>query len=143
MIRKAKKRIGRRGFKVDMSATIEMRKSGHYVDQRSFRSVCGHDVLYGHDMSARRLEVWKRDKGRCMLTISPRCRGFANLLAGDADHIVPRGKGGSDDLENLRWTCGPCHRSRHVHPRWTDPRIIAERKAEAHEEFRRLYENEV
>ena len=137
MFKKPKKRIGRRGFKIDPQATKEMREAGRYVDPRSFRSICGHDILYGTDMGVRRAEVHVRDHGRCMLTLSPRCRGFANRRYGEVDHIIPRGKGGSDDLENLRWTCVPCHRLRHVHPRW------GERRAEAHEEFRKLMENEV
>jgi 5-methylcytosine-specific restriction endonuclease McrA len=41
-----------------------------------------------------------RDGGMCVLCGAP---------ATDADHIVPRAQGGSDDLANLRSLCHRCH----------------------------------
>jgi len=81
-------------------------------------NIYGLEFLAGADMVLRRREIYERDKGRCMLIVSPRCQGFANWNDGEMDHIVSRGKGGSDDAKNLRWTCKPCHRFRHVHPRF-------------------------
>ena len=43
--------------------------------------------------------LWKRQRGRCALT-GRRLDKTAHL-----DHIVPRAKGGADDIENLRWVC--------------------------------------
>ena len=39
-----------------------------------------------------------------------RCRQRGELrLATDADHIVPRSRGGRDTLENLQSLCKSCH----------------------------------
>ena len=103
-----------RHHKPDCKAT----KERGYKDERSFIDVYGHEFLKGWDTHERRLQTYERDKGRCRLIASPRCRGFANWNDGETDHILPRGKGGSDDLDNLRWVCKPCHRFRHVHPRF-------------------------
>jgi 5-methylcytosine-specific restriction endonuclease McrA len=43
--------------------------------------------------------LWKRQRGRCALT-GRRLDKTAHL-----DHIVPRAKGGTDNIENLRWVC--------------------------------------
>jgi 5-methylcytosine-specific restriction endonuclease McrA len=32
----------------------------------------------------------------------------------EVDHIISRGKGGDDSLDNLRSLCFTCHRARHV-----------------------------
>ena len=105
-----------------------------YADKDSFVDVHGLEYLRGADMATRRLEVYRRDAGRCMLIVSPRCRGWANWEDGELDHIMSRGKGGSDDASNLRWACKPCHRYRHVHPRW------GESRAQAIKDFEKLYE---
>ncbi len=96
----------------------ELTAARKFKDKRSYVDVYGKDHLFGEDMSARRLEVYNRDKGRCMLIASPRCRGFASWEWGEMDHIVSRGRGGTDELENLRWSCVSCHRYRHLHPKW-------------------------
>jgi len=106
---------GKRGFKVDKQATAAKK----YLHPRSFVDVHGGEHLYGSDMTARRHEVYTRDKGRCMLIASPLCRGWANWEDGELDHIISRGKGGSDDLDNVRWACKPCHRKRHVMVQWS------------------------
>ncbi|MCA9565373.1 MAG: HNH endonuclease, partial [Myxococcales bacterium] len=32
---------------------------------------------------------------------------------GDADHVIPLSKGGTDDMNNLAWLCRvPCHRDK-------------------------------
>src|SRR5262249_40047065 len=82
--------------------------------RRSFVSTKGHDYLRGADMSARRLEVFNRDQARCQY-----CGGIWGWETGEAHHVRPRGKGGSDDLDNLVWSCRACHRDQHVAPRWT------------------------
>jgi 5-methylcytosine-specific restriction endonuclease McrA len=100
--------------KVDRQLT----KTRNYLDDRSFTDIFGKEYLSGLDMGARRKEIYDQSKGRCMLIASPRCRGFADWSDGELDHIVSRGRGGSDDASNLRWCCGPCHRHRHVHTRF-------------------------
>lgn len=110
----------------------QLTASRKYLDERSCVDIFGKEHLFGEDMTARRKEVYGRDGGRCMLIASPRCRGFASWNNGEMDHVVSRGKGGSDDASNLRWSCGPCHRFRHVHPRF------GERRAQAIKDFNRI-----
>lgn len=45
-----------------------------------------------------------------LLAQEPVCRTCKRALATEADHIVPRYRGGSDDMENLQGLCGPCHK---------------------------------
>lgn len=116
-------------MKRDAQATI----AADFKDPRSYVRGDGGLKLYGKDMELQRENVYRRDGGRCMLIASPRCRGFASWNDGEMDHIVGRGKRGSDDLGNLRWTCKPCHRFRHIHPKW------GEKKEQAHRDFEELY----
>ncbi|MFN3424881.1 MAG: HNH endonuclease signature motif containing protein [Novosphingobium meiothermophilum] len=44
-----------------------------------------------------------------LLAYEPVCRVCKRALATEADHIVPRCKGGGDDLDNLQPLCRPCH----------------------------------
>ena len=53
--------------------------------------------------SARRAAVLDRDGHTCVLCRQP---------ATEVDHIVPRWRGGSDEMANLRALCTPCHRAR-------------------------------
>lgn len=50
---------------------------------------------------SRRQEVYARDGHRCLLCGSP-----DDLTV---DHDVPRTKGGTNDVENLRTLCKPCN----------------------------------
>lgn len=36
----------------------------------------------------------------------------------DADHIVPRSRGGTDEPENLQLVHRPCHKEKHGVPKW-------------------------
>lgn len=50
-------------------------------------------------------ECKRRAQGLCQL-----CRAQGIYRAGsEADHIVPRRKGGQDALDNLQWLCRECH----------------------------------
>ena len=98
-----------------------------YLHPRSFVDVHGGEHLYGSDMTARRHEVYTRDKGRCMLIASPLCRGWAGREVGEMHHKITRGKGGTDNADNLIWVCRPCHRFVHAHPRFGEGREQAKR----------------
>jgi hypothetical protein len=51
-----------------------------------------------------RIEVWRRDGGRCS-----RCESRENL---EYDHIVPLAKGGSNTARNVELLCEKCNRSK-------------------------------
>jgi 5-methylcytosine-specific restriction protein A len=65
-----------------------------------------HDRGYGHQWNKLRQQVLKRDKHLCQ----PCLRASALSPATQVDHIIPKAKGGTDDLENLEGICSPCHK---------------------------------
>lgn len=54
-----------------------------------------------------RREVFERDGWRCVYCTSP-----VTLDTGHVDHVNPRSRGGSDELENLAAACAPCNLSK-------------------------------
>lgn len=66
-----------------------------------------HERGYGWQWEKTRKQVIQRDKGLCQ-----RCLTAGKVTAGnECDHIIPKARGGSDDLSNLRLLCRPCHRA--------------------------------
>jgi 5-methylcytosine-specific restriction protein A len=61
--------------------------------------------------SKKRALVMARDGRRCQLAIP----GICLRDAAEVDHIRPRAVGGTDDMDNLRAVCKPCHVSRGMH----------------------------
>lgn len=56
----------------------------------------------------------RRSGGRCeALRFSTGCTGVAS----DAHHVLGRGVGGRDEVDNLLYVCRPCHREITEHPR--------------------------
>lgn len=99
----------------DEHLTRQAHADGRFEDNRSFVGTVSkwmhgvapgepHVFLRGVDMSRQREEVIRRDEGCCT-----KC---GKMVAADAeaDHVVPRGKGGCDCLKNLRSRCGGCHK---------------------------------
>ena len=86
-----------------------------------------HDLL--SRTSWRRLQriVKKRDSAICQIcgTYSPK---------GHVDHIKPLASGGTDALDNLQWTCGPCNLSKGV----SDPEV----ESDSHKQLFRIEVNE-
>ena len=66
-------------------------------------------VLKGQDWTNRTFECAERDKFRCV-----KC-GTVMFL--DPHHILPKGKGGGDDLANLETRCRTCHNAAHPEKR--------------------------
>jgi hypothetical protein len=60
--------------------------------------------LAGSDMKALRNHTLARDQHSCV-----DCQSWHDL---ELSHDVPRGRGGSDVLENVHMRCRPCHRKR-------------------------------
>ena len=64
--------------------------------------------------------VYKRDNKRCQIC-GKQTRFFKSLYdtpfdreprAGSVDHVIPISKGGTNDIENLRWACRSCNCAR-------------------------------
>ena len=93
-----------RHAKPDKFKTDALRTGGEFCDKRSFISVDGKLFLYGVDMSAQRKRTLERDEKCCAV-----CGKFVGNK-GEVDHFpVSRGRGGSDDIDNLRTSCTRCH----------------------------------
>ncbi|AGT09974.1 HNH nuclease [Paracoccus aminophilus JCM 7686] len=64
-----------------------------------------HERGYGAAWDRLRIAILERDKRLCVLCI----RSGRPVVAHSVDHIVPKSKGGTDDLDNLQSLCRPCH----------------------------------
>jgi len=71
------------------------------VTEPRFRNIKGVPP----DWAWRRMEVLSRDGQQCV-----ECPAKLEL---QIHHIIPKGKGGSHNVENLRTLCLRCHRSKH------------------------------
>ena len=92
----------RGGGRIDVAETA----AREFQDRRSYvRRTDGAEFLFGEDMKIRRFAVWKRDGKRCVY-----CCDLVTLDSFELDHKVSRGRGGSDNIENLQTTCSPCHK---------------------------------
>lgn len=139
-----------RQHKVDRTCTRMMLREKYFLDPRSFVSLpigddCeSHVFLKGEDMRRRRMQVFVFSNGKCV-----KCGKYLFDFNAEMHHIVPRGKGGSDDIGNLEMRCADCHRKQHVRTRFgeTNPDLtgilkasIREvRKRKAKEEFEQIY----
>ncbi len=63
-------------------------------------------------------QVFERAKGRCEYCLSP---VTYSMFPFEADHIIPRSKGGSTSLDNLALSCG-CHRFKASRTHVRDPK---------------------
>lgn len=54
-----------------------------------------------------RREVFERDGWLCAY-----CRAAVSMESGHVDHVIPRSRGGSDELGNLTAACAPCNLSK-------------------------------
>lgn len=99
----------RKRHAVDQEAT----DAAHFEDARSYVTHHGEQFLFGADMRNRRQEVYERDQGIC-----GGCRKRVGWNYGQMHHVKHRGRGGSDDLANLAWSCSCCHRSEHPQVKW-------------------------
>jgi hypothetical protein len=103
----------------------ELTACAGFVDPRSFVALWKHPgtnhpcvYLFGVDKGPQRRKIFERDKGRCQLE-TPACKGYQGWDRGQWHHIKGgRGNQHCDCLENALWSCGPCHRQKHVRPRF-------------------------
>lgn len=80
-----------------------------------------HQRGYGRQWEKLRMQVLKRDERLCQVCF----KAGRIKLATEVDHVVPKGKGGTDSLANLQAICGPCHSAKTLldSGRSTKPRI--------------------
>lgn len=77
-----------------------------------------HQQGYGTAWDKLRLHVLARDKHLCQA-----CLKAGRITEGNqVDHIVPKAKGGTDDLHNLQVICRPCHDDKSIRDRGGRPR---------------------
>jgi hypothetical protein len=103
----------------DKEATIAQQ----YLDRRSYVANWKHEgtnhgcvYLFGEDMSARRVQIFEREKGKCQ-----NCGFWTGPHWGELHHI----KGGLGNqrcscFENLAWSCAKCHHSKHIQVMWSN-----------------------
>lgn len=80
---------------------------GPYIITEEYRDQYGRPSAakrgYGHQWRKKRLDVVKRDGGKCAKCGAP---------ATEVDHITPKSRDGKDRPSNLRLLCGKCHRQK-------------------------------
>lgn len=86
------------------------------LGQSAPRQACDHGGKsrqargYGRAWDKLRILVLARDKHLCQP-----CRRAGRVTAATAvDHLIPKAKGGTDDISNLQAICGPCHRAKSI-----------------------------
>lgn len=79
-------------------------KLDEYIAKRGERIWQHRKLSNGYVSGTLRYEVFKRAKFRCEL-----CGCSAEEKALEVDHIIPRNKGGTDDIENLQALCYSCN----------------------------------
>lgn len=91
------------------ASLIEMcdEQVAEYISKRG-GAIWGHRSLSeGYISGSIRYEVLKRAGRRCEL-----CGGHEEQVALHIDHIIPRSKGGSDDISNFQALCVSCNTSK-------------------------------
>ena len=96
--------------RVDRELTKLRHETGDYKHADSVVHIDGKEYLFGEDLTRRRMEVWERDRRRCV-----KCGVYVSFELMDMDHRAANFGGRRfDNLENLQTMCGPfqngCHR---------------------------------
>jgi len=60
---------------------------------------------YGTAWTKLRKQVMRRDHGLCQVCANAK----RVMIAQEVDHIIPKAKGGTDDIGNLQAICRKCH----------------------------------
>ena len=93
-----------RGFKRDIPGT----KAAKFLDKRSFRSIDGHDLLFGADKGVRRQQIMDRDGQNCRV-----CGAHAleRLGMGEWRHLENEHNNfrRCDCMEGGQWAHHSCH----------------------------------
>lgn len=112
-------KVGRRiaGYSLNSEALTEAQRAslmalcdkrlGGYMEERGGAIWSHRSLSEGYVSGGVRYEVLKRAKYRCEL-----CGAHETQTALHIDHIIPRAKGGSDDLSNFQVLCMSCNTSK-------------------------------
>ena len=97
----------------DLAATA----AAKFTDPRSYVRLDGKQFLFGRDIEILRAQVFLRDSSRCTGEgeDGERCNRRVDWDTGHLHHVIPRGRGGSDEMGNTVTLCGACHGK--LHPR--------------------------
>lgn len=87
-------------------------------ERRSPRNHGGETGRYDGEYQRNRLLVLERDGYACRLRLEG-CTGFAST----ADHVIPRSRGGTHAVGNLRAACGHCNYARQAIERTAGARV--------------------
>lgn len=71
------------------------------------------------EMHELRSQAFARSGGKC--ECKPSCTKAVNWFSGDLHHVIRRGKGGSDTLDNLIFVHRDHHRNIHGKLQWSKP----------------------
>jgi 5-methylcytosine-specific restriction endonuclease McrA len=107
----------RGGGHKDLVATA----AAKFVDPRSYVRLDGKQFLFGDDIEQLRRRVFTRDGYRCTGEVDgERCDWPVTWDLGHMHHVISKGKGGDDSLQNCVTLCAECHDKEHVRPmlRW-------------------------
>ena len=92
--------------RADLSAICDDKLNGYILSRGD--AIWSHRSLSdGYVSGSVRYEVFKRAKHRCEL-----CGAHETQVALHIDHIIPRSKGGSDDVSNFQALCVACNTSK-------------------------------
>jgi diadenosine tetraphosphate (Ap4A) HIT family hydrolase/5-methylcytosine-specific restriction endonuclease McrA len=89
---------------IEMLIELCQKKLDEFIEKRGMKIWQHRRVSSGDIPGTLKYEVLKRAKFRCEL-----CGISAEEKALEADHIIPRNKGGSDDISNLQALCYSCN----------------------------------
>lgn len=82
-------------------------------------STSRHERGYGTAWDKLRKLVLQRDSYLCQ----PCRRTHRVTPATQVDHVTPKAKGGTDDMENLQSICGPCHETKTASDEGKRPKV--------------------
>ncbi len=110
IVKKEGKRYNLVGFdelsKSQVSELVALcdQRIGEYIAKRGDQIWAHRNHTEGYISGTVRYEVLKRAQYRCEL-----CGISANIKALEVDHIMPRSRGGSDDISNFQALCFSCN----------------------------------
>lgn len=93
-------------FKTLLNKRVRSREA--FEEAKKVEKIIGKKIQSSNGINrALRVEVYQKFDFKCV------CCGNNDPLVLDVHHVIPRHKGGSDNIENLSLLCANCHRKEH------------------------------